>query len=152
LLFGLLCSGFTCGHRTPIASRPIAAIVGDSQSSKLHNREVESLFSDVADFLTSRGFHEHDRRYAGGYTLSGSRFYSDTFSHTNGIWCFVELDRKSVSVHFSVFETRPGSGIFPVSDEQRDFAHVLTGEVESFLRKRLPSSYEIDVSFHDHDA
>lgn len=99
------------------------------------------------------------RSYAGGYTLFGSREYSDSFVHTNGIWCHVELDRKSVSVDFSVLESRLGSGvflvsrlgsgsdIFPVSDEQRDFAHAITSEVESFLRKRLPSSYEIHVHF-----
>jgi hypothetical protein len=57
-----------------------------------------------------------------------------------------------VTVDFYEWELPRHSDIFPATDGQRASVRALAGEIESYLRARLPTSYVIRVSFHNRAA
>jgi hypothetical protein len=142
--------GFQC--KPPNKVRPVASIAGKAHSQKPDNQTIELLFTGVTELLKTNGFQGIDRQQPSGHHLTGGRIYGNGLVLGTNVYCTVEIDRKSVGVHFYEWEFPAKSGIFPTSNEQRASVHSLAGEIEAFLRARLPTTYEILVSTNTPDA
>jgi hypothetical protein len=142
--------GFQC--IPPNEVRSVASIAGTSHSQKPDNQTIELLFTGVTDLLKTNGFRGTDQPQPSGHHLTGGRIYGDGFVLGTNICCTVEIDRKSVTVYFYEWEFPAESGIFPATDEQRASVRALAGEIEAYLRARLPTTYEILVSTNRPDA
>ncbi len=150
---GLLLCLLVCGFQCDVPKRrAIAALTGSSHGEKPDYRTIEALFAGVAELLKSSGFRGGTQQQPSSYRLPGGREFADGFWLPPSIGCTVEIIRKSVSVDFYEWESPRHSGHFPTTDEQRASVRALAHEIETYLRARLPASYEIHVSFHDHAA
>jgi hypothetical protein len=149
LIAGLLSILPFCAFQCdPPKTRPIAGVVGHAHSEKPDNKKIESLFYTVADMLRSAGFTGGQHEQPTAYHITGGRIYGEGFSRSPSFGCTIEVDRKSVTVEFYEWETPRHSGIFPASEEQRESVRALAKQIESYLRDRLPKTYDVVVSFH----
>lgn len=150
LIVWLLLSGFTCGKYS-LESRPIAAVSGVAHSERPDYKTVEALFTGVGELLYAKGFSGGRSPQPAGQLL-GWREYSNHFALAPGILCSVRFVRKSVTIDFVEVESSPHAGLFPATDDQRALVRALAGEIESYLRARLPVSYKIRVFFDKHSG
>ena len=150
---GLLLCFLVCGFQCDLPKqRPIGAVVGAAHTEKPDYKTIESLFTGVAELLRSNGFRGGTQQQPSSYRLPGGREFADGFFLEPSIGCTVEIIRKSATVDFYEWESPRHSGIFPATDEQRDSVRELARGIETYLRSRLPASYEVRVSFSEHSA
>ena len=142
-LLGLVVCGFECDLPK---TKQIASVAGRTGSEKIENRTMESLYAGIVQLLKSRGFKQGRPASQPGYSIPAGRFYSDGFWHEPHIGCSVIIRRRAVTVDFYESEWPLHSGNFPTTSEQRDFIRVAATDVETYLRNRLPDSYELHVS------
>lgn len=138
LVTGCISTRFAYGTRT------VASISGAAHSEKPDYRTIESTLAGVGDLLKSRGWKQYPETTS--YHLPGGRFYYDHFTIASKFACSAEMGRKSASFRFYEWEQTPRSGVFTATDEERAQIRELARVVETYLRSRLPSSYELHFS------
>jgi hypothetical protein len=142
---GLFLTGCTQGFET----RPIASVGVTGNDNRLPDPDVEKLFNGVFDLLLSHGFGAYgsDTRSL-QHNLYGS-FYYAYFSQGHYITCDIRFSRTSARIDFSERESHPNSLEFLATEKDRAAVRALAREIETYLWARLPSSFEVRVSFHD---
>lgn|SRR5262249_35085170 len=150
--FALLLSGCTLAYdQHQIASIHVAGVTGSGASRDTSYREIESTLDGLTAVFRQRGFtapleawtHQHGKRYDYAYYLTGERVYSNSYVYSGVrdtiVQCIVEIDRKKASLRFTESEWPRKSGIFPMSEDERQHIRGTAGLVGAYLREQLPS-------------
>jgi hypothetical protein len=144
-----------------IAAIHAVGVTGGQPAGDAAYRTIESTLDGVSAIFRRRGFttpletfaRSRGKRYEIAYYLTGERLYSDSYLYSkaqegNG-QCTLEIDRKTAVLRFSEAEWPRKSGIFPMSERQRQYMRDTARIVADYLRQNLPSHY-VEVSFDEH--
>jgi hypothetical protein len=143
-----------------IASIQAVGVVGRGITGDAAYTHIESTLDGLSAIFRKRGFtapleqwaHKHGKRYEYGYYLTGERTYGNgyVYSGVKGsiVQCTVEIDRKKASLHFSESEWPQKSGVFPMSESQRQYIRETARIVADYLRRTLPS-HDVQVTIDE---
>ena len=120
-------------------------------------QQIETTLDGISAIFRQRGFtapleswaHRHGKRYDYGYYLTGERLYGNGYVYSGVqdtiVQCTVEIDRKKASLRFIESEWPRKSGVFPMSESQRQYIRDTARLIGVYLRQHLPS-HDVEVS------
>lgn len=126
-----------------VGERTLSVISGAAGSERPDYQRIESTLAGLTSIFTAHGWENYPQPVA--YHITGGHIYHINFAR-GGFGCFAEMDQKSSAFRFFELESSPRSGIFPGTDEQRAQVRVLARDIDAYLRRVLPKSYEIRLS------
>lgn len=149
IVFGLLfASLLLCGfHCRGPARQNVAAIAGTSHCDKPDYATVERVFNAVAKLIESRGFKGYLTDEPSSYQFPGGWVYTRGFWSEHGVGCTIQFSRKFARVEFYEYEVSKGSGVFRMTNGEREQIRLLTESIAERIRAELPKSYEIQISY-----
>jgi hypothetical protein len=149
--FALLSGCLPVYEQHQIASIHAAGVVGNGVAGDAAYNHIESTLDGLSAIFKKRGFtapleqrtQRHGKRYEYGYYLTGERTYGNGFVYSGVkgtiVQCSVEIDRKKASLRFIESEWPQKSGIFPMTESQRQYIRETARIVADYLRRTLPS-------------